>query len=170
MLIENCVFWTGSLPEDAAGFRKGERPGENAVDTKQRASNPRSRLVIRNSVFAGWRQPGQISPMAALNLKNHVDVGIERCTFYDNEVCLRLRGNTGETGGARVKAVDCTFYSSDLAVRAEDGLEDFRLLNAGYGKGIGRRFRAVSGKPKRMVIEGEKEVSGKPVVNVGGRQ
>ena len=154
VLIENCVFWTGPLPADAAGFRKGERPGENAVDTKQLASNPRSRLVIRNSVCHGWRQPGQISLMAALNIKNHVDVRIENCVFYDNEVCFRLRGNTGKYGGARVEAVDCRFYSSEVAVRAEDGLENLRLLNSAYGKGIGIRFRAVSGKPRGLSIKG----------------
>src|SRR5262249_22680110 len=34
VLIEDCTFRTGPLPADAAGFKKGERPGENAVDTK----------------------------------------------------------------------------------------------------------------------------------------
>ena len=53
---------------------KGGRPGENAVDTKQRTSNPRSRLTIRDTVCHGWRQPAQIENMSAVNLKNHVDV------------------------------------------------------------------------------------------------
>ena len=33
--IENCTLWTGPLPERAARFWPGERPGENALDTKQ---------------------------------------------------------------------------------------------------------------------------------------
>ena len=37
--VEHCVFWTGPLPADAAGFKKGERPGENALDTKQDNGN-----------------------------------------------------------------------------------------------------------------------------------
>src|SRR4051794_12760069 len=37
VLIERCTLWTAPLPEDAAGFKKGQRPGENAVDTKQLA-------------------------------------------------------------------------------------------------------------------------------------
>ena len=31
VLIENCTLWTGPLPEDAAGFRRGERPGTDVA-------------------------------------------------------------------------------------------------------------------------------------------
>lgn len=157
VLIENCVFWTGPLPENAAGFGKGERPGENAVDTKQAASNPRSRMVIRNSVFHGWRQPGQISLMAACNLKDNVEVRVERCVFYDNEVALRLRGDTGSgRGGARVTALGCSFYSSDLAIRAENSIENLKVLDPAFGEGVREKFRAVEGKPRDLEMRGER--------------
>ncbi|HLF94807.1 MAG TPA: right-handed parallel beta-helix repeat-containing protein [Planctomycetota bacterium] len=142
VVIENCVFFTGPLPEAAGGFKKGERPGENAVDTKQSASHPRSRLTIRDTVCHGWQQPAQIENMSALNLKNHVDAKVERCVFYDNEISLRLRGPQGGAdgfGGAWVTAEDCAFYSSVVAVRLEDRIENTRILNPRYGPGVKER-------------------------------
>ncbi|HEX6983971.1 MAG TPA: right-handed parallel beta-helix repeat-containing protein, partial [Planctomycetaceae bacterium] len=94
VLIENCELWTGPLTEDAAGFRRGERPGENAVDTKTDPKNPPARLVIRNCFLHGWGD-GQISVQAALNLKERLNALVENCAFRDNDVCFRLRGDTG---------------------------------------------------------------------------
>ncbi len=140
VVIENCVLFTGPLPEDAGGFKKGQRPGENALDTKQRASNPRSRLTIRNTVCFGWQQPSQIENMAALNIKNHVEAKVENCVFYDNEIALRLRGPAGEYGGAWVTAEGCSFYSSGVAVRLEDRMENTRILNPLFGTGVKQRY------------------------------
>ena len=147
VLIENCTLWTGPLPEDAAGFKKGQRPGENAIDTKQRASNPRSRLTIRNCVFYGWNQPSQISNIAALNLKNHVDARIENCVFRDNEICFRVRGGTGEYGGALVKVENCAVYQSQVAIRAEDGIRDLKIHRLGVGDGVIKRLATAGSGP-----------------------
>src|SRR6185295_8407796 len=54
VLIEHCSLWTGPLEADAAGFKKGERPGENAVDTKQHPKNARSKLSMRYCYAYGW--------------------------------------------------------------------------------------------------------------------
>ena len=147
VLIESCTLWTGPLPEDAAGFKKGERPGENAIDTKQRATNPRSRLTIRNCVFYGWNQPSQISNIAALNLKNHVDARIENCVFRDNEICFRVRGGAGEYGGALVRIENCAVYQSQVAVRAEDGIRDLKIHRLGVGDGAIKRLATAGGGP-----------------------
>jgi len=144
VLIENCTLWTGPLPEDAAGFKKGQRPGENAIDTKQRA---RSRLTVRNCVFYGWNQPSQISNMAALNLKNHVAARIENCVFRDNEICFRVRGGAGEYGGALVRIENCAVYQSQVAVRAEDGIRDLKIHRLGLGDGVGKRLVAAGHEP-----------------------
>lgn len=145
--IENCTLWTGPLANDAAGFRRGERPGENAVDTKQRTSNPRSRLTIRNCLLYGWNQPAQIDNMAALNLKNHVQVTVENCLFRDNEICFRVRGGQGEYGGARVAIDRCAVFDSDVAIRAEDQAENLRIRRLGIGPGVRRPLRIVGGGP-----------------------
>ena len=145
VLIEHCTLWTGPLAEDAADFRRGERPGENAVDTKQRASNPRSQMTIRSCLMYGWNQPAQLSNASALNLKNHVAVEVEQCLFHNNEICFRVRGGLGEYGGSNVKIRDCRIYDSGLAVRAEDGVENLKISKLGIGQGVKRPFHHVGG-------------------------
>ena len=154
VLIENCTMWTGPLPADAAGFRRGERPGENAVDTKQRKSNPRSRITIKNCLMVGWGD-GQISNQAALNLKNHVQVDVIGCVLADNDICFRLRGDTGEYGGALVNVQDCAVYRSQTAVRLEDALENLKITRLGIGEGIQRKYQVVAGEPRGYVNQGE---------------
>lgn len=148
VVIENCTMWTGPLPAAAAGFRKGERPGENAVDTKQLATNRRSRMVIRNCLMYGWGD-GQITNQAALNLKNHVDVTVENCVLTDNDYCFRLRGPGGNTdrplGGARVRIADCAIYRSKVGVRMEDAIADLRIAGLAFGEGIGRKYEGQPG-------------------------
>ncbi len=152
--IDHCEFWTGPLAEDAAGFKKGEQPGENAIDTKQSLANPRSKLTISNSVFHGYAASGYIDMPAALNLKDHVEVLVENCVFYGNHVALRLRG-PGSRGGARVTVQDCYFYDCDIAIRLEDRLEDLRIINSRFGAGVKRRYQQVGGTPPGARIEGE---------------
>ncbi|MFQ5733440.1 MAG: right-handed parallel beta-helix repeat-containing protein [Planctomycetaceae bacterium] len=142
VLIENCNLWTGPLPRDAAGFKRGERPGENAFDSKTPPGGPRCRVTIRNCLIHGWRQPGQISLLAALNLKENVDARVERCLFKDNQVCFRLRGPT-RRGGARVCIVDCAVFDSDVGVRMEDNLRNLRIDRMGIGRGIKRAYHRV---------------------------
>ena len=144
VVVENCTLWTGPLPEDAAGFKRGERPGENAIDTKQRTTNPRSKLTIRNCLMYGWNQPSQISNMAALNLKNHVLVTVENCLFRDNEICFRVRGGTGDYGGAQVTIENCAVYDSQFAIRAEDRVE-LSVQRLGIGSGVQRNVVLAGG-------------------------
>ncbi|MBS0210621.1 MAG: right-handed parallel beta-helix repeat-containing protein [Planctomycetes bacterium] len=139
VLIEHCTFWTGPLPADAGNFKAGERPGENAFDSKTPASGKRSRIVFRDCLFHGWNQPAQINLMAAMNLKENVDALLERCVFRDNQVSLRLRG-PGRNGGARVTVRDCAIYQSAVGVRMEDKLEGLRLERVAFGSDVERRF------------------------------
>jgi len=145
VLVENCSFWTGPLEVDAAGFHRGERPGENAVDTKQRISNPRSRMTIRNCLFQGWKQPGQVKNLAALNIKNHVRVQIVNCAFRENEICLRLRGGEGEYGGAIATVERCAVYDSEFALRIEDKIRDLKIHLLGIGRGVGKTLVSAGG-------------------------
>jgi len=103
--VENCRLWTAPLPTDAAGFKEGERPGENAIDTKTKPKGIRTELIVRNCLLEGWRQPGQISLMSALNLKENVTVLVENCVLSNNEVACRLRG-PNRRGGAWVTIRD----------------------------------------------------------------
>lgn len=122
VLIENCSFWTAPLDRDLYNFKRGERPGENALDTKNLANRARARITIRNCAFWGWGA-GQIGNQAALNLKENVDVRVSNCLFRDNDICFRVRGGKGERGGAYVTAQDCALFSSKIGLRIEDGVE-----------------------------------------------
>lgn len=144
--IENCTFWTGPLAEDKAGFKKGERPGENAIDTKTPAKGQRCQLVVRHCYFHGWNQPAQISNMAALNLKENVHARIEHCALRDNEIAFRVRG-PGQRGGANVEIDNCVVYDTAVGVRVEDKAENLKINKLGFGKGVQRKYHILAGKP-----------------------
>ncbi len=146
VLVENCTLWTGPLPADAAGFKAGERPGENAFDSKTPADGPRCRITFRNCLFHGWNQPGQVSMLAALNLKENVEATIENCVFRDNQVAFRLRG-PGRNGGALVTIRGSAVFDTGVAVRMEDRLENLTIHGLGFGKGVERRFHQVGDGP-----------------------
>lgn len=144
--IENCNLSTGPLPADAAGFKAGQRPGENAFDSKTKPDGPRCVLKMRNCFLHGFNQPSQISTCAALNLKENVDAEITHCVFDDCEVAFRVRG-PGKRGGAHVVASECAVYNTTLAIRAEDKIEELKLTGLAFGKDVKERLRFVNGKP-----------------------
>jgi hypothetical protein len=146
VFIENCTFWTGPLPTAAAGFKKGERPGENAFDSKTPSTDPRCELTIRNCLMYGWNQPGQIGLMAALNIKENVQANIENCLFRDNETCFRLRGPTGR-GDALVTINNCAIFDARVGVRMEDKIRDLRISNLAFGDGVERKYHMVGRGP-----------------------
>ena len=152
--IENCTFWTAPLTKAAAGFRAGERPGENAIDTKQLKSNPRSRLTVRNCIFWGWGQ-GQIKNQAALNIKENVSATIEGCVLRSNDICFRLRGDTGVRGGATVRIKNCAIYNSLVGIRMEDKVENLRIEGLAVGDGVKRIYQVAKGIGRGYVNTGQ---------------
>jgi hypothetical protein len=146
VVIEDCAFWTGPLPADAAEFKKGERPGENAIDTKTPAQGAPSVLIVRNCYFHGWNQPGQISNMAALNLKENVHAKIERCLLRDNEIAFRVRG-PGVRGGAQVEIKNCAVYDAAVGIRVEDKAQNLKVEMLGVGKGVAKKYHIVKNQP-----------------------
>ena len=156
VLIEDCTFWTGPLPEDAAGFKKGERPGENALDTKIRPDGGPCSLTVRNCYFHGWKQPGQITSLAAFNLKENVIAKITRCLVTDSEIAFRLRG-PGKQDGANVEMEDCAIYDCDVGVRMEDKIRDLKIHGLSFGPGVTRKYQmAGGGTGPGYVNEGER--------------
>lgn len=141
--IEHCALWTGPLEADAAGFKKGERPGENALDTKQDPKNPRSEVTVRYCYAHGFGQ-GQITNQAAFNIKDHVHAVMEDCVLAGNDVCFRLRG-AGKHGGATAQVTHCVCYSSKIAVRAEDKVLDLRLTGMAYAPDVKQKLVLVDG-------------------------
>lgn len=157
IVVENCTLWTSPLESDMAGFKAGQRPGENAIDTKVKADGPRCQLIIRNCHFHGWNQPAQIDNVAALNLKENVDAEVSRCVFQNNQIAIRARG-PGPRGGAHVTVTDCAILDTQTGVRAEDRIEVLKLIRLGYGGDIGQRVQFVQGRSATGVeISGEHE-------------
>lgn len=145
VLIENCTFWTAPLTEDANTFKKGERPGENGVDTKTIPDGAAATMVIRNSYFYGWKQPGQIGSMAALNLKENVEVKVEYCLFRDNEIAFRLRGPNARGKGATVSVKECAIYEAEVGVRMEENIKNLKLDGLAFGGGVRKKFHSAAG-------------------------
>ena len=146
LVVEGCTLWTGPLETDMAGFKAGQRPGENGLDTKVGASGNRCRLVVRDCHIHGWKQPAQIANAAALNLKESVDAEVQRCVFQDNEIAIRARG-PGARGGAKVTITDSAIFDTVTAIRAEDAIEVLRLLRVGFGGKIDRQVHFAGGDP-----------------------
>ena len=103
--------------------------GENALDTKVgvdldgNGSPPT--VELEDVVAHGFR--GFISNQAAFNLKEDVDVLVDRVTVYDTELAFRLRGP------ASVRVQNAVVYDVDGAVRYEDGLPGARILASTFG-------------------------------------
>lgn len=144
--VEDCTFWTGPLPEDAGKFEKGERPGENGIDTKTMPGGEPALLTVRNCYFHGYNQPAQLGNAAALNLKENVRATVEHCVFRDNEIALRLRG-PGKRGGATVSIKDCAVYEGKVGVRMEDKVRDLKIDGLAFGPKVERKYREAGGGP-----------------------
>jgi len=145
LTIEHCHLWAGPLEADAPGFKAGQSPGENAFDSKTMPEGERCRLIIRHCHLHGWSQPSQIQNRAALNLKEHIEATITACVFDDNETAIRARGPGGR-GDARVTIEDCAIYRTQTGVRAEDRIENLKLLRTAWGEGVKERIAFHGGK------------------------
>jgi hypothetical protein len=82
--------------------------------------------------------------MAAFNLKEKVDVTVDRVTVYDSEIAFRLRGPAGGPGGAWVAISNAVVYNATTAFRYEDNIENLRIWNCTVGSGVTRAFQAAS--------------------------
>jgi len=151
--IENCTLWTGPLTADLAGFKAGQRPGENAMDTKVKLDGPRCQLIIRNCHMHGWNQPAQIDNVAALNLKENVDAEVTHCVFQNNEIALRVRG-PGSRGGAHVTITDCAIYDTQTGIRAEDKINHLKVQGLGFGGDIQQQVQFANGKAEGVDLQG----------------
>lgn len=140
--VEHTRFRLVPLPSPQNGFAQGMIPGENAVDTKTNASAPRARLTITDTTAEGFG-PGLISNMAAFNLKEKVDVHLDRVTVSLSEIAFRLRG-PGPNGGAWVQLDNIVLHHVVTGIRYENDVEKVNVVHATFGRNITRPFRAAN--------------------------
>ncbi len=145
VLIENCTLWTGPLAADAAGFKAGERPGENGVDTKTPPGGP---LQTDNpQLLPAWLQPAGA---------DHERGGAQ----LEGECRRRggpMRVQRQRTGVPRPRsrrprrAPMCgstsAIYNTRVGVRAENRIEQLKITRLAFGRGVGERLRFVPAGP-----------------------
>lgn len=144
VLVEHCFLWTGPLDRDGADYRRGERPGENAFDSKVAPAGPRARITIRHTLMQGWGH-GAIGNGAALNLKEKIQAVIDRCVFVENDIAFRCRGAGGERASAWVTVRQCTVYRTSRVFRLEAGVENVKIFHLALGEGVEREFDRAPG-------------------------
>lgn len=143
--VEHCFLWTGPLDADYAGYKRGERPGENAFDSKVAQNGPRARIVIRNTLMRGWGH-GAIGNGAALNFKEKIAAVVERCVLVENDIGFRCRGAGGERASAWVTVRDCAVYGTSRVFRLESGVENVKIAGLAVGEGVGVIFERAPGE------------------------
>ncbi len=149
--IDRCRFWLAPLSSPENGFRAGVVPGENAVDTKTPPFGPRAVMTIRDTLAWGFRG-GLIANMSAFNLKEDVDISVDRVTVWDSQIAFRLRGPTSSApAGAWVMLKNAVIHDVQMAVRYENNLENFRLWNTTIGRNVARPF--VEAESRGSVID-----------------
>ncbi|MCA9140695.1 MAG: right-handed parallel beta-helix repeat-containing protein [Planctomycetales bacterium] len=138
IVIEQCHFWTSPLTEDFNDFWfAGERPGENAIDTKVASTNwetaERMQITLRDVVAHGWVRDGFIANKAVFNMKEKVEAVFDGVTVFDSEIAFRLRGTRGN---ANVTLKNAVIYDVEKAIRAEDNLSNLKVFNTTFGDQI----------------------------------
>ena len=147
IIVENSHFWTSPLSSNFNGnWLAGERPGENAIDTKVASSNidsaTRMVITIRNVTAHGWLKDGFISNKAVFNMKEKIEAVFDGVTVYDAEIAFRLRGTRGN---ANVTIRNGVIYDVEKAIRAEDDLAQLVVQNATFGDGILQHLQFAGG-------------------------
>jgi hypothetical protein len=155
VLIEHCYLWTGPLDQDYANYKQGERPGENAFDSKVAPAGPRARITIRNTLMKGWGH-GSIGNGAALNLKEKIQALIDRCVFVENDIAFRCRGAGAERDSAWITARNCTIYRTTRAFRLESGVENLKIFHLAQGEAVEREFDRAPGPGANFEVSGSR--------------
>lgn len=155
VLVEHCFLWTGPLDQDYAGYKRGERPGENAFDSKVAAAGPRARITIRDTLMQGWGH-GSIDNGAALNLKEKIQAVIDRCVFVENDIAFRCRGAGAERASAWITARNCTVYRTSRVFRLESGVDPVKIFHLAEGEGVGQVFDRAPGAGQGFELTGSR--------------
>lgn len=146
ILIENCHFWTSPLIENFnSDWRTGERPGENAIDTKVVKSDwanvSRMQITVRDTIAHGWQADGFIGNKAAFNMKEKIEAVFDRVTVYDSEIAFRIRG---DRGNANTTIKNAVIYGVNKAFRTEDNLMELTIVNSTLGSEIDEILESVN--------------------------
>jgi hypothetical protein len=155
VLVEHCFLWTGPLDADYADYKRGERPGENAFDSKVAPNGPRARVTFRNTLMKGWGH-GAIGNGAALNLKEKVQAVVDRCVFVENDIAFRCRGAGPGRDSAWVTSRNCTVYQTSRVFRLESGVENVKIFFLATGEDVPREYDRAPGPGTGFAVAGSR--------------
>lgn len=148
LLIENCKLWTAPLEADAGEYKKGEIPGENAIDTKtdSTGSNPKYRatITIRNVEAYGFVRDGFIRNRAAFNLKHGIVCTIEGAKIHHCQIAIRARGAHTMDGkampGATISISGSDFRENEITLKPEHNVSQLQFKSCSFRLGNNSRF------------------------------
>ena len=135
LVISGCHFWLKPLPALTNGFPAGSVPGENAFDSKVGPGRPK--ILIEKTIASGFKD-GLISNMAAFNLKESIEVTVDRVLVFDSDIAFRVRGP------AHTTIMNSVVHSTARAVRYEDDVQILKIWNSTFGGDITTFLQAAS--------------------------
>ncbi len=151
ILFERVNMYTSALDANYVGWKKGEIPGENAIDTKvvkwevQAAEMPESarmHITVKDVTAWGFVKGDYINNRAVFNMKEMIEAVFDNVKVFDSEIAFRVRGGSGN---ANVTILNSDISNVDIAVRAEDNVHSLAIHNTLFGENIGNQFRIVAG-------------------------
>ena len=137
IVIQGCEFYTEPLSEDTNGFRSGQTPGDNAIETKVHPDADRARLLIEDTTIYGFKNGMDIEDQAALFIKEGVDATLRRTVIHGSEIGLRVRGPTSSRPkGAHLRVENSVLYDLEEGVRFEDNVESLEVVFTTFGMNV----------------------------------
>ena len=154
IVIQGCRLFAEPLTEDTNGFRTGQTPGDNAIDTKTNPEAERATLVIEDTVVRGFSDGIGVSDQAALFIKEGVDATIRRTVVRDSSIGFRIRGPTSaRPEGAHVRIENTVLHDLDVGIQFEDDVAELTVLHTTFGVNIATPLVEVSSTATDHVIQ-----------------
>jgi len=137
IVIQGCDLYVEPLTEDSNGFREGQTPGDNAVETKVHPDAERARLLIEDTTIRGFKNGLDIDNQAALFIKEGVDATIRRTIVRDSTIGIRTKGpTTSRPKGAHLRVENSVLHDLEEGIRLEDNVESVEVVFTTFGVNI----------------------------------
>lgn len=137
IVIQGCELYAEPLTEDTNGFRAGQTPGDNAIETKVHPDAERARLLIEDTTIRGFKDGLDIDNQAALFIKEGVDATVRRTIIRDSEIGIRAKGPTSSRPkGAHLRVENSVLYDLEEGIRFEDNVESLEVMFTTFGVNI----------------------------------
>ncbi len=136
LTIESSTVWLAPLTEAVAGFSVGAVPGRSALETRTATTPERATVVVRDTWVYGFKD-GPDPEAAAFNLKEKVDVTLDRVRISDSAIGLRALGPSDtRPDSVIVRVQNSLFWDLGVALQAEDEVATLQVWNDTLGLNV----------------------------------